>query len=136
MKKSFISIIVVCMACLICLVGCDVLADQDDNSMKKYTVELTLDNYLDYLTIATTTNSGDMVSSYEHNFSGALDYAYYDNVVITYNLISNSSSSTKTETKTLKLDVGGCGSITTSSSRFGSTSYEITDVSGTLTYWF
>ena len=136
MKKSFVSIIAVCLACLICLVGCDVIADQDDNSMKKYTVELTLDNYLDYLTIATTTNKGDMGSSYDHNFSGALDYAYYDNVIITYNLISNSSSSTKTETKTLKLDVGGCGSITTTSSRFGSTSYEITDVSGTLTYWF
>lgn len=135
MKKSFISILFVCLACLICLVGCDVLADQDDNSMKKYTVELTLDNYLDYLTIATITNSGDIASSYNHNFSGALDYAYYDNVIITYNLISNSSSSTKTETKTLKLDVGGCGSITTTSSRFGSTSYEITDVSGTLTYW-
>ena len=131
MKKFLLSIILI--VCLLCMVGCGA-EDNNGETKTKQVVTLTMDNYQDYLTIETTPVIGEVSSSYYNYFCGALSYAYYDNVIITYDYISSDSSTTTTE-KTIKLNVGGCGCIVTSSSRYGRTSYEITNVSGTITYW-
>ena len=131
MKKFLLSIILI--VCLLCMAGCGTEVNNGETKTKQV-VTLTIDNYQDYLTIETTPVIGEVSSSYYNYFRGALSYAYYDNVIITYDYISSGSSTTTTE-KTIKLNVGGCGCIVTSSSRYGRTSYDITNVSGTITYW-
>lgn len=135
MKKFFILLLL--SICLLCMMGCTSnnrqtqTTDAPSNKvsvMEKHMVSITNDNYQKYLTIET--NYEESYRSH-HHFRGALSYAFYDNVVITYNY---RSGDTITE-KTLSLNVGGCGTITTWSSIHGSSSYEITNVSGTITYW-
>lgn len=131
MKKFLLSIILI--VCLLCMAGCGTEVNNGETKTKQV-VTLTIDNYQNFLTIETTPIIGDRSSSYYNYFRGALSYAYYDSVIVTYNYISSGSSTTTTE-KTIKLNAGGCGCIVTSSSGYGSTSYEITNVSGTITYW-
>lgn len=52
---------------------------------KHYEIDLTLDNYMSYLnySVSSTTKCLD----YTHAISGALTYAYYENVVITFEII-------------------------------------------------
>lgn len=128
MKKFLLSIILI--FCLPCMAGCGMEVNNSETKTK-HVVNLTIDNYQDYLTIETTPYIRDYSTSYYNYFRGALSYAYYDNVTITYDYIS---SGTTTE-KTIKLNVGGCGCIVTSNSKYGDISYEITNVSGTITYW-
>lgn len=135
MKKFFILLLL--SICLLCMIGCTSnnrqtqTTDAPSNKvsvMEKHMVSITNDNYQKYLTIETNEGS----SRSHHHFRGALSYAFYDNVVITYNY---RYEDTITE-KNLSLNVGGCGTITTTwSSIHGSSSYEITNVSGTITYW-
>lgn len=141
--KKFISSIFATLVLFICcfsIVGCNTNDGQihtDETSsnnatiMEKHVVSLTIENYEKFITIETVPAIGDVSTSYYHYFSGALSYAFYDNVIITYNYNSNSTSTEKI----LALNVGGCGTIITSSSRYGSSSYEIINVSGTIIYW-
>lgn len=131
MKKLLLSIILI--VCLLCIAGCGAEVNNGETKTKQV-VTLTIDNYQDFLTIEITSVIGDFSSNYYNYFRGALSYAYYDNVIITYDYTSSGSSTTTTE-ETIKLNVGGCGCIVTSSSRYGSTSYKITNVSGTISYW-
>lgn len=138
MKKISISILL--LFCIVCLVGCTSnngkVQNTDTSStevsvMEKHVVNITKENYQKFITIEKSSVVGSGYSTSYHYFRGALSYAYYDNVIITYNYTSNSMITEKT----LYLNVGGCGTITTSSSKFGSSSYEIVNVSGTITYW-
>lgn len=138
MKKISISILL--LICILCFVGCNSNNGKEQNTntpstevsvMEKHVVNITKENYQKFITIEKLSVVGSISSTSYHYFRGALSYAYYDNVIVAYNYISNS---TITE-KTLYLNVGGCGTITTSSSRYGSSSYEIVNVTGTITYW-
>lgn len=82
--------------------------------MEKHIVSITKDNYQKFLTIETNYVVGSASSTSYYYFRGALSYAFYDNVVITYDYRSNDT----TTERTLSLNVGGCGTITTSSSRY------------------
>lgn len=138
MKKSFFVLLLLAI-CLFCMIGCapdngENLSDASSNEMplpEKHIVNITMDNYKEYITIETNVVVRSSSSSSYHYFKGALSYAFYDDVVITYDF---HSGSTTTE-ETLFLNVGGCGTITTSGSRYGSTSYEIVNVTGTIIYW-
>ena len=138
MKKFFVPLLL--SVCLLCITGCasnnGQISTTDTSSnevsvMEKHIVSITKDNYKKFLTIETNYVIGSSSSTSYHYFRGALSYAFYDNVVITYYYRSNDT----TTERTLSLNVGGCGTITTSSSRYGSSSYEITNVSGTIIYW-
>lgn len=133
MKK--ISIPILLLFCMLCFIGCNSNNEKVQNNevsiMEKHIVNITKENYQKFITIETSYVSGSTFSTYYHYFRGALSYAYYDNVIVTYNF---TSSSTTTE-KTLYLNVGGCGTITTSSTKYGSSSYEIVNVSGAIIYW-
>ena len=138
MKKFFILLLL--SICLLCVAGCASNNGQIQNTdtpsngvsvMEKHIVSITKDNYQKFLTIETNYVVANSSSTSYHYFRGALSYAFYDNVVITYNYRSND---TTTEV-TLSLNVGGCGTIKTSDSRYGSSSYEITNVTGTIIYW-
>lgn len=127
MKRIFITTMII-IICLVCFVGCNSENDKNKN-MTKYSIVLTEENYQDYLTIETSLFF--YPSSYRidyHYIRGALSYAYYDNVIITYDYIPMNSDPS---TKTLKLNLGGCATITTN----GGSRYEITKVTGTVTYW-
>lgn len=138
MKKITISILL--LICILCFVGCNSNNGKVQNTgtsstevsvMEKHVVNITKENYQKFITIEELSVVGSNYSTFYHYFRGALSYAYYDNVIVTYNYISNN---TITE-KTLYLNAGGCGTITTSGSRYGSSSYEIVNVTGTITYW-
>lgn len=129
MKKISISILL--LICMLCFVGCNSNNGTEVSVMEKHVVNITKENYQKFITIEISTIVGCNSSTSYHYFRGALSYAYYDNVIITYNYIFDST----TTEKTLYLNVGGCGTITTSSSRYGRTSYEIVNVTGTITYW-
>ncbi len=142
MKKfetSFIAALVLFVCCF-GIAGCntnngqihtDETPSNNVSVMEKHVVSISMENYKKFITIETVPFIGDVSTSYYHYFSGALSYAFYDNVIVTYNYNSNSTSTENI----LTLNVGGCGTITTSSSRYGSSSYEITNVSGTIIYW-
>lgn len=138
MKK--ITIFILLLICILCFVGCNSNNGKVQNTgtsstevsvMEKYVVNITKENYQKFITIETSSVVNSISSTSYHYFRGALSYAYYDNVIVTYNYISNSM----TTEETLYLNVGGCGTITTSSSRYGSSRYEIVNVTGTITYW-
>ncbi len=130
MKKFLISLLL--SICLFCITGCASNNGQiqttdtpsnEVSAMEKHIVSITKDNYQIFLTVETN----DVSPILYHYFRGALPYAFYDNVIITYDY---RYGDTTTE-RTLSLNVGGCGTIKT----FGSSSYEITNVSGTIIYW-
>lgn len=138
MKKILIPLLL--SICLFCITGCTSnngqikTADTSSNEvsvMEKHIVSITKDNYQNFLTVETNYVVGSMSTTSYHHFRGALPYAFYDNVIITYDYLSGDT----TTEKTLSLNVGGCGTIITTSSRYGSSSYEITNVSGTIIYW-
>ena len=68
--------------------------------MEKHTIQLTLDNYQTYIEIRSTVEVYSTSTSTTFVFEGALDYAYYDNVVVSYRL--NNS-----EIKETRLSAGG-----------------------------
>ena len=138
MKKILIPLLL--SICLFCITGCASnngqiqTADTSSNEvsvMEKHIVSITKDNYQNFLTVETNYVVGSMSTTSYHYFRGALPYAFYDNVIITYDYLSGGT----TTEKTLSLNVGGCGTIITSGSKYGSSSYEITNVSGTIIYW-
>ena len=137
MKRVFCYLIIVL---LLGAAGCYSPIDNDEiSTVTKQVVDLSIDNYLDYLTVETVSQSehlpGSVVSITTRTsyFSGALSYAFYDNVVITYNCFE--SYPEKITVKQLKLDVGGNGIITESCTNFGGTTkYEVIEVTGTVTF--
>ena len=137
MKKFLV--LLISIISLLCLVGCTSSNGQIKNTdtssnevsaKVKHVVSLTKDNYQKFLTVEINHVVDGEVSIFYHYFRGALSYAFYDNVIITYDY---SSGNTTTE-ENLLLNVGGCGTIETDSSRFGTSRYIITNVSGTITY--
>ena len=139
MKKAFISILLLYI--VFCFVGC-ATTQTDSNSSEdikeKHVVVLTKENWEQYITIETVPYYPASGTTYYHYFRGALSYAYYDNVVVAYQLTESMSKSpytiTQTE-KTLSLNAGGCGTITISNNASYYQSYTIENVSGTITYW-
>jgi len=140
MRKVFLAVILVFFSLV--LFGCSGTITQEIKTseepstesiaFEKHIVSLTLDNYQKFFTISRNTVG---TGSYDNNLSGALSYAYYDNVVITYLLVYQGRGETTETEHTLNLNVGGCGTIHTTSSQYGSTTYRITGVSGTVIYW-
>lgn len=139
--KKFITSIIVAVVLFVCcfgIVGCNTNNKQISTSespsnvaiMEKYIVDITMENYRKFITIETVPVFWSTSTSYYHYFSGALSYAFYDGVIVTYNYRSDGITE-----KTLTLNAGGCGMIATSSSKYGSSSYEITNVSGIIIYW-
>ena len=142
MKKFFVPLLL--SVCLLCITGCasnnGQISTTDTSSnevsvMEKHIVSITKDNYQKFLTIETNYVVGSLSSTSYHYFRGALSYAFYDNVIITYNYHSSGTSGDTITEKKLSLNAGGCGTIITSNSRYGNSSYEITNVTGTIIYW-
>lgn len=100
-----------------------VQSTQPEVKMERHEVELNINNYQTYIN-RRSLSDGSYASIY---FEGALSYAYYDNVVITY---TRTNGSNKT-TDTLKLSAGGYSSWYTT----GYGTYTVTDVSGKVIYW-
>ena len=142
MKKVFIPLLF--SICLLCMTGCASTNGQiqttdtpsnDATVMEKHIVSITADNYQKFLTVEKNVVDGGSSSTSYHYFRGALSYAFYDNVIITYNYHSSGTSGDTITEKKLSLNAGGCGTIITSNSRYGNSSYEITNVTGTRIYW-
>lgn len=142
MKKVFIPLFF--SICLLCMTGCASTNGQiqttdtpsnDATVMEKHIVSITADNYQKFLTVEKNVVDGGSSSTSYHYFRGALSYAFYDNVIITYNYHSSGTSDDTITEKKLSLNAGGCGTIITSNSRYGNSSYEITNVTGTIIYW-
>lgn len=139
MKKAFISILLLYI--VFCFVGC-ATTQTDSNSSEdlkeKHVVVLTKDNWEQYITIETVPYYPASGTTYYHYFRGALSYAFYDDVIVTYQLTEHMRQSpyTMTQTeKTLLLNTGGCGTLTISDNASYNRSYTIENVSGTITYW-
>ena len=92
------------------------------SKQQKYEISLNMDNYKTYVDIKSEYN-GNSTRVY---FDGTLSYAYYDNVVITYE--RNYSGVT---TSTVELSAGGYAHWYTT----GYGTYSITGVSGKVIYW-
>ena len=138
MKKIIMVIIFICVS--FCLISCTATKTTTNNSVEekeKYVVTLTKDNWEKYITIEEVPYESSVTTHY-HYFRGALAYAYYDNVIVTYELVEHMRKSpytiTQTE-KTLLLNAGGCATITISNDSAYLRSYENKSVSGTITYW-
>ena len=139
MKKLLIAILLICMS--ICFIGCSATKGSTTDTVEekeKHIVTLTMDNWEKYITIEIVPYAGSASTTYYHYFRGALSYALYEDVTITYELTERMSRSpytiTQTE-KTLLLNAGGCATITISNDSGNYRSYTITQVSGTITYW-
>ncbi len=93
----------------------------------KHEVELTTCNYATYFDIEKTT--GDQIT---YSFSGCLDYAYYDNVQITFNYYK---TTTKDEvnivSETIYLNAAGNGVFNGAGKYYGS----IQNIKGVVIYW-
>lgn len=113
-----------------------------DNSSIQSEIVLNMDNYKTYLTYTSKTgqnDGGQQVKNYSHTVSGALRYAYYKNVVVTFCVKSKYSydDNFKYSTYEIPLNAAGDASFTCKdlNSDFGSYlygSFEVTieNVSG------
>lgn len=99
MKKVFIPLLF--SICLLCMTGCASTNGQiqttdtpsnDATVMEKHIVSITADNYQKFLTVEINVVDGGSSSTSYHYFRGALSYAFYDNVIITYNYHSSGTS--------------------------------------------
>ena len=63
--------------------------------MEKHTIQLTLDNYQTYIEIKSTVEVYSTSTSTTFVFEDALDYAYYDNVVVSYRLNNSEIKETR-----------------------------------------
>lgn len=138
--KKLLKVIALCnfFLVLVCLTSCGNNGNSNANisnnsdittveTMKKHTIKLTLDNYQTYIEIRSNTEVFSTSSTTSYMFEGALDYAYYDNVVISYKVNDG-------EVKETKLSAGGYGKYYSTNSRVSSTA-EIVGVSGSVIYW-
>ena len=138
--KKLLKVIALCnfFVVLVCLTSCGNNGNSNANisnnsdittveTMKKHTIQLTMDNYLTYIEIRGTTVVSSTSSTTTYVFEGALDYAYYDNVVISYKVNDG-------DIKETKLSAGGYGKYFSTNSRASSTT-EIVGVSGNVIYW-
>ena len=138
--KKLLKVIVLCnfFVVLVCLTSCGNNGNSNANisnnndittvdSMKKHTIQLTLDNYQTYVEIRSNTEVFSTLTTTTFVFDGALDYAYYDNVVISYKVNDG-------DIKETKLSAGGYGKYYETNSRVSSTA-EIVGVSGSVIYW-
>lgn len=82
--RKVASILLVLSICLLCLSGCEV----KDNKQTRRVVELDNSNWWTYLTIAegTTVAAPQTETALSGSIRGVLDYAYYEDVVVTYEL--------------------------------------------------
>lgn len=126
MKKK-ITMVLGLVLCSLSLIACDKNDNEAVESMQKHEVSLSLENYETYIEIRSIFTD----SSGIYYFDGTLDYAYYDNCVVTYSYKPYSGDAT---TKQSKLSAGGYGSYFSSVGRYTS-SATITGVSGTVIYW-
>jgi len=74
----------------------DTTPSADCDYKKHYEIDLNLDNYQTYLTYTseTTVISGAYHNNYTHNIDGVLSFAYYENVVISFDVTYTNSSKT------------------------------------------
>ena len=63
--------------------------------MEKHTIQLTLDNYQTYIEIRSTVEVYSTSTSTTFVFEDELDYAYYDNVVVSYRLNNSEIKETR-----------------------------------------
>lgn len=131
MKKILIS--VMCLLGSIALVGCNNNSEAEIVKAEKHEITLSLDNYNDYIEL----RHFHYVNTYTysvHYFDGALDYAYYDSVVVYYKVSYTSSGQETTENRSLKLNAGGYGEWYSQSGR-SFYSYTVINVTGSVIYW-
>lgn len=140
MKKIFITVLTI--VTIFCMASCSDTTNQivtsdtsiDNGTMTKHVVNLTLENFTKYINLNTKTYYGSGIAggfTSNTTFSGALSYAYYDNVTI--KCVETDSYGNKGEECNLILNAGGFGGpINTASS---STYYQIVDITGRVIYW-
>ncbi len=82
--RKLVSIVLVLSICLLCLSGCGA----KDNKQTRRVVELNNSNCWKYLTITegTTVAAPQTETALSGSIRGVLDYAYYEDVVVTYEL--------------------------------------------------
>lgn len=130
LKKNRLKIIFLAMQ-LIAVTGCGRLAStSNDNTMTKYEVVLSIDNYKTYLNITYSWSTHPLLANWRSaNFEGCLDYAFYDNVVITVSYYDSESKSKYSEhIEDVSLNAAGRGSV---SGHY----LEITNAKGKVIYW-
>ncbi len=99
--------------------------DENATEKQKYVVELNIDNYKKYIDVRTTPYGDGYLIYY---FDGTLSYAYYDNVIITYNRSSYGSYDNGIN---IGLSTGGYAKWYESRQ----TSCTVIDVTGKVIYW-
>ncbi len=97
------------------------------NSMSKHEVDISLSNYETYFDVTKTYNSEHGIVSRKYIFAGCLSYAFYENVVVSFNVTYLSGGSTSI---TLKLNANGNGTTDAYAE------IDITAISGKGSYWF
>ena len=82
--RKLVSIVLVLSICLLCLSGCGA----KDNKQTRRVVELNNSNCWQYLTIyeGTTVAETQTETALSGSIRGVLNYAYYEDVVVTYEL--------------------------------------------------
>lgn len=112
------------------LAGCTnnaVATSASGPSMTKHEVTLSMSNYQTYFDVTASSHTESMVGTFtKYIFMGCLNYAFYSNVVVTFDVTSSTASSTIT----LALNAGGNG--TAGDYR----TIAVSGISGMVSYWF
>ena len=105
-------LLITSVASLFVLCGCNPPEKESNGGVTS--VGLTLDNMGTYLSYFTTGVDGAPRENYSIAFEGVLNFALYDNVVVTLNLglFYTNNSTTRNYQKELKLNAAGSGSST------------------------
>lgn len=96
-------------ATLLPLTACSLIPN-DSNTIEQQSdithVNIDLNNYDYYLTVINNSSSNTHWTQYRLEFTGALTFATYNNIELSYNKYDTSK---EVNTDTLKLDIGGHG---------------------------
>ncbi len=132
MKKIIIAIIFICISLTVASCGSNESAGNKsyaNQNMTKHEIELTLDNYLSYFDVATSSYNNQS----PYRFTGCLSYALYDNVSVCFEYTTSYSYGAPTkQTRVVKLDKSGTGSAPI---KDGNTTVKLIDISGKVIYW-
>lgn len=94
----------------------------------KHEVELTTCNYATYFDIEKTTENNQTT----YSFSGCLDYAYYDNVQITFNYYKTDAKNEENlVSEMIYLNAAGNGVFSGAGKYYGS----VQNIKGVVIYW-
>lgn len=121
-------LIAICSLSAFTLAGCQPEGEPEDENLPVRTVvELNENNYWKYINVSHSANYDDEKASISYEISGVLDYALYENVVISFDVIYYTEGQSEEEYKsyTMRIACNAAGDAVFETTNLGITNVTV-----------